>query len=85
VKKFLPAKFHDAWENVNLTFDSEYDDEDVSRDTDIAWRMPLPVGLQNALLESNIPLEAVPDLGANNANWSLQLGKTAAPKMPSND
>ncbi len=78
VKKFLPVKFHDAWENVNLTFDNEYDDEDVSRDPAVAWRKPLPVGLQNALIGANIDLESAPDLGVNDPNWTFQLGKTEA-------
>lgn len=79
VKKFLPTKFHDAWENVNLTFDNEYEDEDVSRDTAIAWRKPLPVGLQSALIASDIELESAPDMGASDPIWSLQLGKTEVP------
>lgn len=78
VKKFLPVKFHDAWENVNLTFDNEYDDEDVSRDPAVTWRKPLPVAVQNAMIEANIDLESVGDIGANDPDWSFQLGKTAA-------
>jgi hypothetical protein len=78
VKKFLPAKFHDAWENVNLTFDNEYNDEEVSRDPAVTWRKPLPVVLQNALIASNIDLNSAPDLGVDDPNWSFQLGKTQA-------
>jgi hypothetical protein len=78
VKKFLPAKFHDSWENVNLTFDNEYNDEDVSRDPAITWRRPLPVALQNAVIGANLDLESVPDIGANDPSWSYQLGKTMA-------
>jgi hypothetical protein len=81
VKKFLRVEFHDAWENVNLTFDNEYDDKDVSRDLTVAWRKPLPVGLQNALIGSNIDLESAPDLGVNDPNWSFQLGKTESPRV----
>jgi hypothetical protein len=46
VKKYLPKKFHDVWQNVNLTFDNEFTDETVSRAPDVAWRQPLPVALQ---------------------------------------
>jgi hypothetical protein len=81
VKKFLPEKFHDAWENVNLTFDNEYDDKDISRDPAVVWRKPLPVGVQTALIASNIDLEAAPDVGVNDPEWSLQLGKTEATRV----
>lgn len=77
VKKFLPVKFHNAWENVNLTFDNEYSDEDISRDPAVVWRKPLPVDLQSALIASNVDLESVPDLGAADPNWSRHLGETA--------
>jgi hypothetical protein len=80
VKKFLPVKFHAAWENVNLTFDNEYNDKDVSRDPAVAWRKPLPVSLQNALIAEHIDLESAPDLGVNDPDWSSQLGKTGAPR-----
>lgn len=79
VKKFLPKKFHNAWENVNLTFDNEYDDADISREPLVAWRKPLPVSLQDALISAGADLETVPDIGTDDAMWSHQLGKTAAP------
>ncbi len=60
VKKFLPAKYHRAWENVNITFDNEYNHEDVSLAPDAAWRTPLPVHLQNAMLEADVDLESLP-------------------------
>ena len=59
VKKFLPTKYHRAWENVNITFDSEYQ-SGISRDPEVAWRPPLPVALQNAMMASDIDLEAAP-------------------------
>lgn len=59
VKTFLPSKFHKAWENVNLTFDNEYDNEQVSRAPEKAWRRPLPVSLQNWLISKGADLESV--------------------------
>ncbi|WP_327090277.1 hypothetical protein OIE66_06540 [Nonomuraea sp. NBC_01738] len=60
VKKFLPKKYHAAWENVNLTFSNDYDDSAISKDPEIAWRAPLPVALQNELIAQGINLESVP-------------------------
>jgi hypothetical protein len=66
VKKFLPTKYHDAWENVNWTFDNKFEDHEVTRDPDEAWRPPLPVALQNALMERGVDLEEAPvELGVN--------------------
>ncbi|MBB4212552.1 hypothetical protein EV659_11226 [Rhodothalassium salexigens DSM 2132] len=76
VKKFLPDRFHDAWENVNLTFDNEYDDAAVSRDPEMAWRRPLPVSIQNTLLAEAADLDAYPDVGAGDRDWSRGLGDT---------
>lgn len=59
VKIFLPSKFHEAWENTNLTFDNEYEDEQVSRDPERAWRPPLPVELQNSLISKGADLDSV--------------------------
>lgn len=60
LKKYLPERFHAVWENVNLTFDNEYDDASVSRDPEVAWRPPLPVGLQNEAIAKGINLETFP-------------------------
>jgi hypothetical protein len=66
VKKFLPKKYHTAWENVNWTFNNWYKDEDVSRATEDAWRPPLPVALQNELISKELDLETVPaEFGVN--------------------
>jgi len=78
VKKFLPEKFHAAWENVNLTFDNEYEDHEVSRDPKMAWRKPLPVTFQNSLIASNANLDAAPDTGLLDPNWYEGLGKPGA-------
>ena len=64
VKKFLPERFRSAWENVNLTFDNGYRDEDISRDPVMAWRPPLPVALQNAAMAAGNDLDSLPnDIG----------------------
>jgi hypothetical protein len=60
VKKFLPSKYHGAWENLNITFDNEYPDEQVPRDPESAWRRPLNVALQNAALAGDLDLESLP-------------------------
>jgi hypothetical protein len=60
VKTWLPEKFHQAWENVNITFDNEYDDQKVHRNPEKAWRHPLPVALQEDLLSRGVDLETVP-------------------------
>lgn len=61
VKKYIPEKFHDVWENVNITFDNTYDDDEVPTDGESAWRKPLPVELHNLLLTSDIDLEGISD------------------------
>lgn len=60
VKKFLPPRFHQVWQNVNITFDNEFDDAEVSRDPEACWRAPLPVALQNAAIAAGIDLESLP-------------------------
>lgn len=59
VKKWLPEKFKDVWENVNLTFDNEYPEEAVSRDADVAWRAPLAIDLQAEKMAQGVALERV--------------------------
>jgi len=59
IKIFLPSKFHRAWENTNLTFDNEYPDEQVSREPDKAWRPPLTVEVQNALISKGRDLNSL--------------------------
>jgi hypothetical protein len=50
VKHFLPEKYRNVWENVNLTFDNEHTDDSVSRDKDVCWRAPLQPTLQAAAI-----------------------------------
>lgn len=61
VKKFLPERFHGAWENVNWTFNNEFNDEDVPSDPENSWRLPLAVNVQNALMAGGVDLQTVPD------------------------
>jgi hypothetical protein len=61
IKKLLPPKFNLAWGNVNLTISNEYAGASIPRDPSKAWRTPLPVQIQNALLRSGVDLEALPD------------------------
>lgn len=58
VKIFLPSKFHCAWENTNITFDNEYDDNDVPRSPEMAWRAPLRVDVQASLISKGIDLNS---------------------------
>lgn len=61
VKKFLPEKFHSAWENVNWTFNNDFDDADVPYDAESSWRFPLSVAAQNALIEKGVDLQSIDD------------------------
>ena len=60
VKRFLPERFSDVWQNVNLTFDNEFADHSISREPTIAWRQPLPVQLQAEAMARGASLEALP-------------------------
>jgi hypothetical protein len=60
VKKMMPVKYQSVWENMNLTFNNEFKDEDVSRSIENAWRAPLPVAVQNQLLAGGKDLESLP-------------------------
>ena len=59
VKKYLPDKYSNVWQNVNLTFDNQFLDESVSRAPEIAWREPLPVNLQAEAMASGVDLEQI--------------------------
>jgi len=50
VKHFLPERYRNVWENVNLTFDNEYGDAAISREKDVCWRAPLQPALQAAAI-----------------------------------
>ncbi len=52
VKHFLPDRYRNVWENVNLTFDNAYGDDTVSRDKEICWRPPLDPAEQALVLAS---------------------------------
>ncbi|MGJ8736983.1 hypothetical protein [Zobellia laminariae] len=61
VKKFLPEKYHDSWENVNWTFNNDFEDDEVPFDIENSWRLPLAVNVQNALLVNDIDLQSIED------------------------
>lgn len=61
VKKYLPKKFHSAWENVNITFDALHDDMSVMRDAELCWRNPIRPDVQSALLSAGLRLEEIPE------------------------
>jgi hypothetical protein len=61
VKKFLPHKFSDVWQNVNITFDNVFMDESVSRAPEFAWREPLPINLQAQVMANGGDLEQIHD------------------------
>jgi len=72
LKKLLPEKYAVAWENVNLTFDNEYDDSTVPRDPAAAWRAPLPIALQNSALSKGDDLQTFPtSAGVNFGIYAL--------------
>jgi hypothetical protein len=58
VKKFLPVKYHRAWENVNWTFNNDFKNEDVPYDSKSAWRLPLSVSVQNAIISNGLDLQS---------------------------
>jgi hypothetical protein len=59
VKKYLPQKYADVWQNVNLTIDNQFVDESVSRAPEISWRQPLPVDVQAEAIASGLDLEKI--------------------------
>lgn len=57
VKHFLPAQYSDVWQNVNITFDNEYLDQQVSREKNVCWRPPLSPALQAEKMAGGVALE----------------------------
>lgn len=57
VKHFLPEKFSDVWQNVNITFDNEYIDASVPRDRKVCWREPLQPAEQALAMANGTQLE----------------------------
>jgi hypothetical protein len=53
VKKWLPSELQMFWENVNITFDNEYDDASIARDA-TAWKPPVPVDVQDAYIAGRL-------------------------------
>lgn len=58
IKKYLPTQLQTHWQNVNITFDNEFDDSVVPRDRR-AWRPPLPVEVQQAVVAGQIDEEII--------------------------
>lgn len=59
VKKFLPERYSNVWQNVNVTFDNLFVDETVSRDPATCWRHPLPVDVQSEAMARGLELESL--------------------------
>jgi len=57
VKHFLPEKYTNVWQNVNITFDNFYLDDQVARDREVCWRAPLPPEVQAQAMADGIELE----------------------------
>jgi hypothetical protein len=57
VKHFLPDGYSDVWQNVNITFDNEYLDSNVSRDRETCWREPINPADQACLMAQGQALE----------------------------
>lgn len=58
IKKYIEEHLQTHWQNVNITFDNLYEDEDVPRGVD-AWRVPLPFDLQQALVAGSLSKEQI--------------------------
>jgi hypothetical protein len=61
VKKYLPLRFHNVWQNVNFTFDNPFFDDAISRDASVAWRLPVRADVQSVLMAGGVDLESVGD------------------------
>jgi hypothetical protein len=82
LKRFLPERFHAAWENNNLTFFNEFDEDEYPHDPELAWRAPLPVALQDAVIASGGKLNEVPSeyaVALEELNTALE---TRPPTLP---
>lgn len=53
IKKYIEEHLQTHWQNVNITFDNLYSEEEVPRGEE-AWRVPLPFDLQQALVSEHI-------------------------------
>ena len=61
VKKYLPKEYHNAWENVNLTFDQVHDGGTCAQGIE-AWRKPLPIEVQAALSAMGLSSDDLKDM-----------------------
>ena len=53
LKQYLPEHVQTHWQNANITFDNVVDDAEIPRDSR-AWRRPLPVEVQQALIAGRV-------------------------------
>jgi len=61
IKTYLPDAVQAPWQNVNVTFDDFFDDEDIPRD-ERAWRTGLAFEDQATLMEQGLSPAQVVDL-----------------------
>ena len=59
VKHFLPEKYANVWQNVNITFDNKYLDHEVTREKALCWRAPIPPDIQANEMAVDTELESV--------------------------
>lgn len=59
VKKFLPEKYKDVWQNMNITFDNDFIDASIGRDPQTSWRAPLSPDEQAAAIAADQDLETI--------------------------
>ena len=59
VKHFLPEKYTNVWQNVNITFDNFYLDGEIARDRGSCWRAPLSPDVQAQAMADDLALEQV--------------------------
>lgn len=58
-KKWLPEKYKNVWQNVNITFDNAFVDDSVSREQETNWRHPLPIEEQEVAIAKGRELETI--------------------------
>lgn len=59
VKKFLPERYLNVWQNVNITFDDEYPAGGISRDATTSWRAPIAPDVQALAMSEARNLETL--------------------------
>lgn len=59
VKHFLPERYTNVWQNVNITFDNVYLDGEIARDRETCWRPPLAPDVQAQAMADGTALEEI--------------------------